>query len=101
MIFCTGGTDFEAEVLRDRILEAEAEEEEEEERIWEASRITSTVEGPCITRWTGLTLRSNSGASGVLIAHACFLLTHYDPIPQTNHCKANRTLPAAGVEDRP
>ena len=86
MIFCAGGTDFEVEVLRDRILEAGpllshltadlggeeegtaegfgwAEGEDLEERIWEASRVTSTVEGPRITRWTGLTLRSNSGVS--------------------------------------
>ena len=40
-------------------------------------------------------------STGALIAHACFFLTHYDPIPQTNRCKADRTLPVAGVEGRP
>ena len=82
MILSVGGAGFEAEVLRDRILELapllsystadtrEGEDaveglegEDSGERILGASRVTSAVAGPCITRWTRLTLRSNNGVS--------------------------------------
>jgi len=91
-ILCAGEADSEGEVLRDWMLEmcrhlrcrtagmGEGEDVtvavavavaegigqvggEDLEWVWEASRVTSTVEGPRTIRWTRLTLISNSGVS--------------------------------------
>jgi len=84
-ILRVGGAEFEVAALRDQTQEVDpllshwtagsreggagaegvgwVEGEGLEERIWEAPRVTSAVEGPRIIRWTRLTLRFSSGVS--------------------------------------
>lgn len=95
MILCVSEADFEVEALRHRILEvvpllshltADSGEGEDvaeevgwvegevlEDRILEALRVISRVEGPCTTRWTRLTSGFNSGVSKEKSQHSYML----------------------------